>query len=134
PRTSPPTHADFGCPYTALLPVASGIGGDLPAWGHKTVTACHRQHPGARRRFFGPLTPRLLSAFPRRRDGRLTQLQYYEAALRSLALRPAALHPSFKVFAPPDRSANVTSCSTSERTIEVRGLAPHNSYVSPGVP
>ena len=53
----PPTAVDFGCPYTASLPAATGIGGDLPAWGHKTVTACHRQHPGARRRFFGPLTP-----------------------------------------------------------------------------
>jgi len=60
--------------------------------------------------------------------------QYDEAAWRSLAVRPAAWHPSFKVFAPPDHSAHLPSCSTSERTIEVRGLAPHKSYACTGVP
>ena len=43
------------------------------------------------------VNPRLLTAFPRRRYGRLTQLAYYEADSSSLVLQPAALHLSFKV-------------------------------------
>jgi len=50
------------------------------------------------------VNPRLLTAFPRRRYGRLTQIKYYEADTGSLVLQPAVLHLSFKVtWASPSR-------------------------------
>ena len=51
-----------------------------------------------------------LPAFPRRRYGRLTPLQYHEADSSSSLLRPAALHLRSRSLKPSARAFNPTSC------------------------